>query len=463
MRQSATIRCLRSEIDEQMKKYGYSLTKLSKLAGIRLGYLSETLNRRPPRPITINLLDSITKALHQPPGWLYELYPGECISDEKVSRPRMIPFLIRCAKLGRLDLITSTASKLLEIPKNIEILFYVAEQLWEKGLQSESIHFYRLVIENERDSFHDRFTISQYRLFRASLGTNAEDNKEALVRFELYYNRLAEDFQLDALLHMANIYYTLENWKKVERYADELRELAGKVYEDQLRKRYSTKPIESLNTDRHLVVYYGQGFLLKGIALTMQEQYEEAKNYVSVYSDLGWFEFLDEIGKKEVEKFRIWGKGNMLMLNLMTGNQNILPDYSDFLEDNPTDTLPYMLGMMEAANRNNFSVDDVVNRFCERIPHPDTMTTHIKRKQLFRFWYEKAIYNFKHGRRSCGIKDLLTALNLAEKMQYSSGLRKMILLMLYEVDGANEQQEIQKMLDELRSEHKLDPPFSTPI
>lgn len=40
------------------------------------------------------------------------------------------------------------------------------------------------------------------------------------------------------------------------------------------------------------------------------------------------------------------------MLNLMTGNQNILPDYSDFLEDNPTDTLPYMLGMMEAANRN---------------------------------------------------------------------------------------------------------------
>ncbi|MCP1306870.1 hypothetical protein [Paenibacillus tyrfis] len=81
------------------------------------------------------------------------------------------------------------------------------------------------------------------------------------------------------------------------------------------------------------------------------------------------------------------------------------------------------------------------------------MTTHIKRKQLFRFWYEKAIYNFKHGRRSCGIKDLLSALYLAEKMEYSSGLRKMILLMLYEVDGTNEQQGIQKMLEEMRIEN----------
>ncbi|WP_189597344.1 helix-turn-helix domain-containing protein [Paenibacillus elgii] len=454
MEQSAAIRCLRSEIDEQMKKYGHSLTRLNKLTGIHLGYLSETLNRRPPRPITINLLDNLAKAFHQPPGWLYELYPEECFSDGKVSRPRIIPFLIRCAELGRFDLITSTTSKLLENPKNIEILFYVAECLFEKGQQSESTHFYRLVVENERVSFHDRFTISQYRLFRASLGTNAEENKEAAVRFELYYNRLTEDFQLDALLQITNIYYTLENWKKVERYADELRELAGKVYEDQLRKRDNTKPTEPLKSERHLVVYYGQGFLLKGIALTMQEQYEEAKKYVSVYSDLGWFELLDEIGKKEVEKFRVWGKGNMLMLNLMTGNQNFLPDFSDFLEENPTDTLPYMLGMMEAANRNNFLVDDVVNRFCERIPHPDIVTTHIKRKQLFRFWYEKAIYNLKNGRRSCGINDLLSALYLAEKMQYSSGLRKMILLVLYEVDSTNEQQGIQKMLEEVRCEHK---------
>ncbi|GMX66376.1 hypothetical protein Elgi_56480 [Paenibacillus elgii] len=356
---------------------------------------------------------------------------------------------MRCAELGRFELIASTTSKLLENPKNIEILFYVAEQLFEKGLQSESAHFYRLVIENERDSFHDRFAISQYRLFRASLGTNAEENKEAVVRFELYYNRLAEDFQLDALLQMTNVYYTLENWKKVERCADELRELAGKVYENQLRMRDNTKPIEPLKSERHLVVYYGQGFLLKGVALTMQEQYEEAKKYVSVYSNLGWFKHLDEIGKKEVEKFRVWGKGNMLMLNLMTGNQNVLPDFSDFLEENPTDTLPYMLGMMEAANRNNLSVDDVVNRFSERLPHPDTVTTHIKRKQLFRFWYEKAIYNLKNGRRSCGINDLLSALYLAEKIQYSSGLRKMILLMLYEVDGMIEQQGIiQKMVEE---------------
>ncbi|KPV61084.1 hypothetical protein QJ48_01775 [Paenibacillus sp. A3] len=453
MEQFAAIRCLRSEIDEQMKKYGYSLTKISKLTGTHLGYLSETLNRRPPRPITINLLDTLAKAFHHPPGWLYELYLGECFSAEKVSRPRMIPFLTRCAELERFDLIASTASKLLEHPKNIEILFYVAEQLFEKGLQSESAHFYRLVIENERDSFHDRFTISQYRLFRALLGTNAEENKEVVIRFELYYNRLAEDFQLDALLQITNVYYTLENWKKVERYADELRELAGKVYQDQLRKRYSTKAFEPLKTERHLVVYYGQGFLLKGIALTMQEQYEEAKKYVSVYSDLGWFEFLDEIGKKEVEKFRVWGKGNMYSLQLKIGNPKVLSEYVDFLEAHPIDFLPGALNILESANKHDFPVDSVLERLCKQLPPSRSASTPVFETQLFYFWREKAIYNFKNGRRSCGIKDLLSALYLAEKMEYSSGLRKMILLMLYEVDGANEQQGIQKMLKEMRIEN----------
>lgn len=453
MEQSAAIRCLRSEIDKQMKKYGYSLTKLSKLTGIHLGYLSETLNRRPPRPITINLLDTLAKTFHQPSGWLYELYLGECFSAEKVSRPRMIPFLTRCAELERFDLIASTASKLLENPKNIEILFYVAEQLFEKGLQSESAHFYRLVIENERDSFHDRFTISQYRLFRASLGTNAEGNKEAIVRFELYYNRLAEDFHLDALLQMTNVYYTLENWKKVEKHADELRELAGKVYEDQLRKRYSTKPFEPLKTERHLVVYYGQGLLLKGIALTMQEQYEEAKKFVLEYSDLGWFEFLDEVGKKEVEKFRLYGKANLYNLELKRGNASILSEYVNFLEKNPSQLLPSILNIMESANKHDFSIDSVLERLCKQLPPSCSASIPVFETQLLYFWREKAIYNFKHGRRSCGIKDLLSALYLAEKMEYSSGLRKMILLMLYEVDGTNEQQGIQKMLEEMRIEN----------
>lgn len=449
MEQSAAIRCLRSEIDTQMKKYGYSLTKLSKLTGIHLGYLSETLNRRPPRPITINLLDTLAKAFHHPPGWLYELYLGECFSDKKVSRPRIIPFLMRCAELERFDLITSTTSKLLENPKNIEILFYVAEQLFENGLQSESAHFYRLVIENERDSFHDRFTISQYRLFRTSLGTNTEENKEAVVRFELYYNRLAEDFQLDALLQMTNVYYTLENWKKVERYADELRELAGKVYEDQLRKRDNRKPIEPLKSERHLVVYYGQGLLLKGTSLTMQEQYEEAKKYVLEYSDLGWFEFLDEIGKEEVENFQICGKANLYNLELKRGNSSILSEYADFLDKNPRQLLPSILNIMESANKHGFSVDSVLERLCNRLPPLHSAVTPIIKTQLFYFWREKAIYNFKNGRRSCGINDLLSALYLAEKIQYSSGLRKMILLMLYEVDGINEQQEFQKILEEL--------------
>ncbi|WP_163858917.1 hypothetical protein [Paenibacillus elgii] len=80
-----------------------------------------------------------------------------------------------------------------------------------------------------------------------------------------------------------------------------------------------------------------------------------------------------------------------------------------------------------------------------------------KQKNMFRYILTLEVKEFRvwgKRRRTCGINDQLSALYLAEKMQYSSGLRKMILLMLYEVDSTNEQQGIQKMLEEVRCEHK---------
>lgn len=433
MQEVVEIRNLRSEIGDQMKQCGYTLTKLSELTGVRLGYLSQILNRKPPRPMTIILLDTIAKALHRNPGWLYELYPEECYSDEKVSRPRMIPFLMRCAELGQFDLITAVASRLLENPKNTEIFFLAAERLFEKGLQNEAIHFYRLVIDNERDSFHERFIISQYRLFRASLGKDAEQNKEAIIRFEPYYNRLAEDFQLDAILQLANIYYTLQDWEKVEKFGDELKELAVKVYREQLRKRSSHKAIEPLKSERHLVVYYGHGLRIKGFILTMQEQYEEAKKCFAEYSDLGWFEFLDDTGQKEVEKFHIWGKGNMYALEIKTGNEKILYEYVDFLDKQPAEFLGGALSIIQAANKFNFTIDDILENLAKKLPPLYSDVNFIDGTQLFIFWYEKAKYSFKNGKKEVGINDLFSALYLAEKMQYTSGFKKLILLMLDEM------------------------------
>lgn len=115
-------------------------------------------------------------------------------------------------------------------------------------------------------------------MFRAAQGTDAEENWKAVIRFEPYRKRLPENFQLDGLLQLANVCFMQQKWREVEKYADELRSLAMKVYQDELRKRKNGKTCEPLRTERHLVVYYGQGFLAKGVALQMQGLYNEAKN-----------------------------------------------------------------------------------------------------------------------------------------------------------------------------------------
>ncbi|MFI8716214.1 helix-turn-helix domain-containing protein [Brevibacillus brevis] len=275
-------RSLRSEIEQNRKKHGYTLSKLGELTGINPGSLSEILNGNPPRAITIGQLDVLAKVFGHDSGWLYELYPEECISEGRISRPRLIPYLIRCVEVGRKDCIEATVPQMMENPKNILILFALAEQLYEKGQLIESVPFYEYVIENEKDSFSDHFVMSQYRLFSAVLGTNSEENWESVIRFSPYRNRLPENYQLDAVFQLARVCYALQKWNKSGEYGDELRLLAETVHMHELDRLKRNKKGEPLKPERPLVYYYGMGHLYKGATLEMQGLYEEAKQYVQV-------------------------------------------------------------------------------------------------------------------------------------------------------------------------------------
>ncbi|MNC47249.1 hypothetical protein D3C75_963000 [compost metagenome] len=86
---------------------------------------------------------------------------------------------------------------------------------------------------------------------------------------------------------MANVYYTLEKWNVVEVFADELLNLSKMVYRSQKHIKGSNED-QKLSLERRLVVYYGQGYLLKGAALEFQGKYYEAKENIKGYSDLSW-------------------------------------------------------------------------------------------------------------------------------------------------------------------------------
>ncbi|MFB6367893.1 helix-turn-helix domain-containing protein [Paenibacillus elgii] len=292
-------RSLRSEIEDQMKLHGYNLNKVAELTGINAGNLSMVLNGRS-RAMTIGHLDALAEVFGKAPGWLYELYTEECISDNKLSRPRIIPYLVRCAETGRVDCIEPVISKILDNPKNVSIIFAAAEKLFENGRLEESGRFYQLVVDNIKDSFSELMAISQYRLFLIAQGTDAERNWKSVIQFEPFRRRLPEYLQLAALLKLAKACYSLERWNEVERFAKELTELSSILYK--------LKMVEEVSVERHLVYYFGIGLLFEGISLEKRGFYEKAKKVVQTYADLSWFEPLDESGCQIVEKFKVFAK-----------------------------------------------------------------------------------------------------------------------------------------------------------
>lgn len=389
---------LRTEVENEKKLHGYTDAQLKQVTGVSI----EQLNY--PRSITFDQLDGIAMFFGQARGWLYDVYLEECLADEE-----------------RLALKR----------------YQVGSHLFSQGMIQESIPFFRHIISNKSMVDEEQFAISHYRLFQALITVGGlEANKEAVFDLEKHYDRLPRGMQLDATLKLTNVFYTFEEWKKVEWYADELRTLANSIYQEFI-KNLSITPIQA---ERPLVVYYGQGFLMKGIALTKQEQHEEAKMYFAECSNLGWFKFLNDDGKKEVDKFKAIASVNMLLLELETGNIDVLSALVEYLEEYPHRTLPVMLSAVQAANKRNLNIDELLLRFTESLNNLKTVDHYINSKQLFIYFCEKARYSLRKKEVSSHVDELLNALEIAKRMKYFSGFEMCVSAIKKTIDVLSEDQ-----------------------
>ncbi|AVF23024.1 DNA-binding protein [Paenibacillus larvae] len=359
---------LRGELEKAIDETGCTLSQLEEKGGTQIGNLSACLRGKTLRPITMKQLDKLTEVLGLPEGYYYEFYLAECFYKDRVARSRMESFLFRCVELGKTDLIMKAINILVEHPKYTELLFSVAEKLYLSGYAKESVFFYEEVIEGEKYNHSERIAISHYRIFRASIGSNAKENYKAVIRFESFRNKLPEGFQLDALLQLVNVCYTLEFWPMVEQFAEELRALSNIVYLEELRKLDNNRSEPPIETERHLVVYYGKSYLMKSLTLSKQGRYEEAKACIKGYEDLGWFKLLDDLGKKEVAKYSQFAKGNRYCIELLLGNTDMLDEFINFLTDHPTHTSGALLVILEAANTYRLNIDHILERFAEAYP-----------------------------------------------------------------------------------------------
>lgn len=410
---------IRSDILKEMRRQGFNFSSFAQKAGMNRGILSTVFNGSPPKPISIRLLDRMGEALGYPEGWLYEEYVQECFHEGKAHWRRIRAFLLRCIELNRLEIVEKVLFQVLEEPRRLQDVFLLGEELFAEGKRKESIPFYRCVVENEIKQHSERMAISQYKWFRARLGQDLEKNREAVQQFAPFRNRLPEHYLLDGLLQLANNYFLMQKWEDVQHIADELRAITLICLHQQnerFRRRMRAK--EHFATERHFVVYYGQSYLLKGCALEKQGYYEQALTYISGYEDLSWFDSLDETGWREVEKFKMFADANRYNLHVLMGHFEVLPDYIAFLDKHPSELLPGLLTILEAANQYHYDIDHVLLRYRETIhlfmidslDHSFYTYTFTLDRHAY-FFHKLALYSLNHARTEEGIDYLLQALN----------------------------------------------------
>lgn len=450
---------MQKEIKHQLKLYNYKSVKLSELTKISPNFLSQFMNGHARWILRVDQLNAIGQVFEKPAGWLYELYAEEYLMRERIPKKQLEAFLIQCAEIGRHDCIQMVIPRLLKNLQYVDIFFAVAEQLFCKGRQKESIFFYQLVLDNEQFKYKERFSMSNYRLFQMSETTDIELIWEAVILFESFRKGLPEHCQLDALLQLGNCYRTLRKWEKVGKYGEELIKLAELVYKGELFKKKRSENVEEvlLFPDNQLINYYGKGSLLKAISLEKQGLYEQAKKFLTGCTNLERFELLDESGKLEAEKFRKLILCNICRLDVLMGNTSILFDYLELLEDNTAEILTGFTSIVESANKYGFSIDTLLDKFSREIHCFDNYHDLANVNHHLEFRYQLAIYKLKNMRIHSGIKEILKCVTLSVVLNSSKDFIQCVALFEAHRYQASAQQviEYKKILEEVMHNERL--------
>lgn len=419
---------IRSYIEDYIRKQGYTLQYFADISGVNAGTLSAIIKGT--RPIAMAQLDLITQGMKLEEGYFYEIYGAECFVESAPHWRRLEPFLQRCAELDKLECIQKIIQEVTDDRSYISELFEMAEGMLERGQQQAARMLYECVAECEKYQHSERLALCQYRIFTLSLGQNQHDNLRAAVHFEPYINRLDEERQLDAIKDLANTYASL-------RYRDKAFDLAEELdQKTKILQSYTKKKIDKCDrlTAYPLFVYRAYSNLLKSSACEKQGRYEEALLYTEVYAKLAKVPEPDEEDQIYIDKFAGWAEANTYLYKLMMGDQNVLPAYVEFIERNEEEILPAIINILEAANKFDRNIDDILNRFSDRINSEINglkgYTEQMKNEIYAAFLLERSLYHLNRHEYSEGLKQLMCCLR--ESVRFNNQTDIIHCISLYE-------------------------------
>ncbi|MEO2210374.1 DNA-binding protein [Paenibacillus amylolyticus] len=220
----------------------------------------------------------------------------------------------------------------------------------------------------------------------------------------------------DIIVEMLDMAVAFENWNKVMERADMLYQCVQSIHEE--RQEYQSKgvPAPHIHIERPLVYYYGFSHLMRGMAHQKMGQVDQARACIDQYGDLGWMEDLDEVGMLVVQEFKHKAQVNRYALEIEAGQVQLLEEFVNFLLEHSEEWLVGLKVITEAAVRHRWQIDRVLQVFEDQIKGVGRETDSSNNDDMYRYCYQRALYEQWMGRPQEAVDFILQAIRLADKL-----------------------------------------------
>lgn len=378
---------------------------------IQQANLSAVLNGK--RRFTLNMLDAITEALGLEKGSLYHYYEQECFDKWGNLRPKKAAeFILCCYEMGLGHVTRRLVNRLVEHgSENTNLLFSIAERLFEAGLFMESMYFYNTVIDMETgiQAESDRFCVSCYRRF-------------------VVHETLQTDTVYDAFVVLAGC---LKNQpKKAERplpgdsdnlQFDAYRKAIAYCIEQEMWHRVITlgEQFANLAISEQDSLAFGQSLLCRAEAVLSLHQLQLASYYVEQCAEI------------PVPSLQIESQTFRLRLAMKRGDLSVLDECLDWLRKHPDQITTLFPAMLQACLlQDRLPEAGRVVACCKEAaadPLPDPSHPRWK-KWNARLQRLLADYLIRSGNVAEGWEHLLSALQIAITLQRTTDVIDCMLL-----------------------------------
>ncbi|MEK3900242.1 DNA-binding protein [Paenibacillus sp. FSL R7-0179] len=228
----------------------------------------------------------------------------------------------------------------------------------------------------------------------------------------------------DIIVEMLEMANRLEDWNKVLNTAGILHSYAQCIYEERQYHKAKGLPVPLMDMQRPLVYYFGFSHLMRGIAYQKQQKYDEAREMIYRYAELGWMEDLGVEGETIAEEFRGLARANLYMVDILSGKNGLLEEYRCFLQDHPEELLPGLGTILQAAVDYGLDVDDLLHTFAEQSAGFGDYEDAGNLSYYLNYCYHLALYHKRGGRLPEAMDWMMQALRLAHQSRHDSNFKR---------------------------------------